>query len=394
MVTPDRERPRVLVVDDEQNVLDAMQRRLRNQFDLAVCADPAAGLDILQADGPFAVVVSDLQMPGMDGVEFLRRARQLAPDTVRVLLTGHADLGAALSAVNEGHVFRFLTKPVDSAVLAANLAAAVEQHRLIVSERVLLAETLHGAVRALIELLGLTNPHIFGHATIIKERASAVARRLGAGDDWTIEVAAMLSQVGAVTLPAETAQKLFAGRPLTRTEREAASRVPDVVERLLGNIPRMEPVREILSQQDAPFLPSGAALPLGARILKATVDFGVLESRGQQHQQAIETMRGRDGWYDPDVLAALADEVGQVDAASGRCHLRLSDLEVGCRLQDDLVSDSGMLLLARGQVVNEAILARIRSSWTDILGDRVLTVYRGADNAQPAPPDREATAAA
>lgn len=383
-------RPRVLLVDDDQNVLDALRRRLRNQFDLAVAADPARGLETLSSDGPFAVIVSDLNMPGMDGVELLSRAREQTPETVRILLTGHADLDAALSAVNEGHVFRFLTKPIDAAVLAASLDAAAKQHDLIVAERVLLRETLHGAVRALIELLGLTNPHIFGYATIIKERATAIARRLGAGEDWTIEVAAMLSQVGTVTLPPDTVRKLHMGRPLTRAEREAAGRVPDVVERLLENIPRMEPVREILALQDCPFHPRGTGLPLGARILKATVDFGILEAQGQQHQQAIETLRGRDGRYDPDVLTALEEEVIRTDAAPGRCHLRLSDLDVGCRLQEDLISDSGMLLLARGQVVNAAILERIRNSWTAVMGDRVVAVYRDPRRERPTEPSTTA----
>lgn len=101
-------RPRVLCVDDEPRVLAALARTLHRHFALTTAASGAGGLELLRREGPFAVVVSDLRMPGMDGVAFLARVREAAPDTVRVLLTGQADLAAAVAAVNEGNIFRFL----------------------------------------------------------------------------------------------------------------------------------------------------------------------------------------------------------------------------------------------------------------------------------------------
>jgi response regulator RpfG family c-di-GMP phosphodiesterase len=383
------ERPRILLVDDDPNVLDALRRTLRGSFDVAAAQDPQVALDLLAGSEPFPVVVSDLMMPGMNGVELLTRARALAPDSVRVLLTGHADLGAALAAVNEGHVFRFLTKPVDARLLRRNLEAAVEQHRLIVGERVLLRETLHGSVRALIELLGLTNPHVFGRATAIKQRAVGVAARLGATDDWTIGVAAMLSQVGLVTLPPETVAKLYCGRILNDDERRAVDELPAVVERLLGAIPRLEPVREILAFQDGRFQPRGCELPLGARILKAVTDFCVLESQGCQRERALGDMRARRGWYDPAVVDALEEVLAAANTHPRMTHSRVCDLALGYVLAEDLVTDSGMLLLARGQEVNPAILARVKNSWADIMGDRLLSVIRpGAEAAVEDAPSR------
>jgi DNA-binding NtrC family response regulator len=108
-----------------------------------------AGLERLSSDGPFAVVVSDMRMPEMNGAAFLAQVRERAPDTVRVLLTGQADLDSAIAAVNEGQIFRFLTKPCAPEMLISSLRAAEEQHRLITAERVLLEQTLHGAVKAL-----------------------------------------------------------------------------------------------------------------------------------------------------------------------------------------------------------------------------------------------------
>lgn len=123
-------RPRILLVDDDLGILEALQRQLRRQFDVRVANDPKEAIRLVLAEGPFSVVVSDLRMPGIDGVSLLFLIRQTAPDTVRVLLTGAGDMEAAISAINQGNVFRFLTKPCSSTTFLRTLEAAVEQYRL------------------------------------------------------------------------------------------------------------------------------------------------------------------------------------------------------------------------------------------------------------------------
>ena len=120
---------KILLVDDDRHSLDAIAVALRRRFAVSVAAGAKEGLERVCADGPYAVVVSDYKMPGMDGVEFLARVRELAPGSVRVMLTGHGDLEAAVAAVNKGEVFRFLTKPCPTAVLGAALDAGVEKYR-------------------------------------------------------------------------------------------------------------------------------------------------------------------------------------------------------------------------------------------------------------------------
>src|SRR5690606_31553364 len=179
--------------------------------------------------------------------EFLARARELRPDAVRVLLTGRADLDAAVAAVNEGQIFRFLTKPCPPPTLLRAVEAAAEQHRLITAERTLLDQTLRGAVRTLTDLLALMSPHAMGRAARMKALASAVASELGIRDLWEIEVAAMLSQVGAVTLPPEIAEKLFSGAPLGPDEQRLVDGVPAVSASLISHIPRLEGVARTIA---------------------------------------------------------------------------------------------------------------------------------------------------
>jgi DNA-binding NtrC family response regulator len=103
---------KVLLVDDDRNLLSAFNRQFHNRINLVTAASGEDGIQAITYDGPFAVVISDMQMPNMDGLKFLTHARSLSPDTVRVMLTGNANLDVAISAINDGNIFRFLNKPV------------------------------------------------------------------------------------------------------------------------------------------------------------------------------------------------------------------------------------------------------------------------------------------
>jgi response regulator RpfG family c-di-GMP phosphodiesterase len=371
-------RARILCVDDEPNVLDALRRTLHRTFDVTTAPGGEPGLAAIAAGPPFAVVVADMRMPGMNGAAFLARVRERAPDTVRVLLTGHADLADTIAAVNEGNIFRFLAKPCPPDTLLAALGAAVAQHRLVTAERVLLEQTLHGSVKLVTDLLALASPAAFGRATRLKQQVSRLADHLGGVPDrWQVEVAAMLSQIGGITLPAATAEKLYHGEALAAAEQEMVAALPRLAGQLLASIPRLEAVCDILRHQAARFdgagappdQPRGARLPWGARALKIAVDFDLLETRGVAGAEAVQTLRGRAGCYDPDLLSAFGDMLGAGGAESEVLALRLHDVRTGMTFADDVTTRTGVLLIARGQEVTVSLLHRIRN-FSDALGVR------------------------
>jgi DNA-binding NtrC family response regulator len=119
---------KILFVDDDANILAAYKRNLRKQFDILTAPSGEEGLSLLQAEGPFAVVLSDLRMPGMDGFEFLSRVKERSPDSLCIMLTGHAELQSSLRAVNEGYIFRFLTKPCKMDILATAIRSGLSQY--------------------------------------------------------------------------------------------------------------------------------------------------------------------------------------------------------------------------------------------------------------------------
>lgn len=128
-------REKILIVDDDEKMLDAYRRHLKKSFDVDVAKDGDLAMTLVGRNGPFAVIISDFRMPGMDGIEFLSRVREAAADSVRMMLTGYADLDIVMEAVNEGYIFRFLTKPCKPEDLRAALEAGVRQYQLIQKER-------------------------------------------------------------------------------------------------------------------------------------------------------------------------------------------------------------------------------------------------------------------
>jgi response regulator RpfG family c-di-GMP phosphodiesterase len=379
-------RPRVLCVDDEENVVAALSRALGLRYEVVTADSAAAGLARLASEPPFAVVISDLRMPGTDGATFLGRVRQLAPDTVRVLLTGNADLSAAVAAVNQGQLFRFLVKPCTAEALLGALSAAVEQHRLLTSERVLLEQTVHGSIKALTDLLAIVQPASFGRANRLKRHVEALAIELGVPDRWQVEVAALLSQVGYIVLPSEVAQRVHAGRRLTLAEQSLVERLPGLAEQLVASIPRLEAVRAILIHQKAPFVPGETGVPIGARMLRLAHDFDALESQGMSAAVALDTLESRSELYDPSVLEALRRLHGVVERASVVREMGLVDVRVGMVFATDVVGPNGVLLVARGQEVTANLLERIWNSWHGFATNlRVNMIIGGAAPAAPAP---------
>jgi response regulator RpfG family c-di-GMP phosphodiesterase len=362
-------RPRIMIVDDEALVLEGLQRQLWTHFEVTVATEPKEAMKLVVSKGPYAVVVSDLRMPGMDGVALLYCVRKLSPDTVRVLLTGNADVEAAIAAVNEGNIFRFLTKPCPTWMLIRALEASVEQHRLITTERVLLEQTLRGSLKTLTEILALVNPVTFGRAIRARKLINELATLERISDPWQAEIAAMLAQIGWVTLPTETTRKLYHGAALSTSEQVLVDNLPTLTEQLLANIPRLEPVREILHYQDKHYDGQGPpdnetcgdAIPWGARALKAVLDFDVLESQGYSAEVALDTMRLRTGWYDPAMLQALEKLRGEKPRESTVVKLPLHAVQSGMVFAQDVEICSGLLLIARGQEVTPSLVERIKN---------------------------------
>jgi response regulator RpfG family c-di-GMP phosphodiesterase len=356
----DEAKPRILCVDDEERVLAGIRVILRQSFDVVLETRPRAALERIQGGESFAVVISDMRMPEMNGAELLAGIRAAAPDTVRLLLTGFAEVDAAVAAINDGQVFRFLVKPCPPPQLREACRAALRQHELVTGERVLLEQTLRGAIATLTELLAIASPKAFGRAQRIKRMAAALARRVGHPEPWSVEVAAMLSQMGQITLDEGLIQKLYRGQPLDAAEQAQVDRLPTMVDGLLANIPRMEPIRAMVLGAHRPQPATDEAVRVGASILDVVLRFDALAIPGGNPSEAVAKVRAERPKLDANLAAALEATVAELYEA-GIVRLRVTDLRPGMVLASDVVTVAGALLLTRGQEVTETLVERLRA---------------------------------
>ena len=355
---------KVLFVDDEPAVLEGYRRLLRRDFTVETAVGGEAALARMASGAQYAVVVSDMRMPEMDGVELLTRVKAMAPDTQRMVLSGYADVERAISAVNEGSIFRFLTKPSDKDTLTSALHAGIAQFRMIRTEKDLLERTLRGSIQVLTEVLSLINPEAFGRTVRIRRYVNHIASKLGWESPWRFEIAAMLSQLGCITLHPDTLAAVAKGEELSHEERSRFDAHPIVACDLLSNIPRMESIAWMISHQNHPASAAEAArqdesIRLGAEALRLCVALERILARGLPRSQALERLKSSPEQFEPSLLAALADLELQT---GGRMAIRrkVADLNPGMILDEEVRAFTGMLLAAKGQEINHASLARLR----------------------------------
>lgn len=381
-------KPHILCVDDESRVVEGLALHLRKDYQVHTALGGEEGMRKLKELGSVAVVVSDMRMPGMDGATFLKRVMRTYPDASRILLTGEPGRDAAVLAVNEGQIFRFLTKPCPPDQLKAAIDAAVIHHRLLNSERVLLQETVIGCIQALVDVLAMTNPVAFGRASRIKRLAMQFADSLGCTGFWQLEAATMLSQLGYLSLPVELVEKLYYGQRLTPEEQVLADGVPQVAGKLLRHIPRLEPVMQILdatraSDEQLKALGDGT-IGLGARVLLIALDFDTLVTQGHSTDVAMQTIRLKATRYGESVIEKFGTLIGAASGSSEIRHMPLRLVQPGMTIMEDLRTHLGTLLVPRGFEVSQPFLERLHNFGATILSENVKVLVPAAKALQQA----------
>jgi response regulator RpfG family c-di-GMP phosphodiesterase len=368
-------RSHILCVDDEARVVEGLKLSLRHDYEVHTALSGEEGLRKLKELGGVDVVISDMRMPGMDGATFLKQVMRQYPETSRILLTGDPGRDAVVLAVNEGQIFRFLTKPCPPDKLKTAVDAAFLHHRLMTAERRMLEETVIGCIQALVDVLAIVNPIAFGRASRNKRLAMGFAASLGCTGYWQLEGAMMLSQLGYVSLPVELVEKLYYGERLTPEEQVLADGVPEVASKLLGHVPRLDPVIQILdaarvSDEQLRQLGNGT-IGLAARILQLTLDYDTLVSRGNEINVAVQMIRTKAPRYGEELIEQFAGFVGATPSSSEIRDMALRFVQPGMTIMQDVRTHSGTLLIPRGMEVTEPFIVRLRSLGASILDERI-----------------------
>jgi response regulator RpfG family c-di-GMP phosphodiesterase len=307
---------KILLVCGDVYVLDSVRRYLWGQFTIDTASGYKEGLQMLAQQGPFAVVVADYHMSEMDGVQLLIKAKEISPDAVRMMLIRYTELSRVIEAINEGYIFRFLVKPCHPDTLIQAFQAALKQYQLINAERELLETTLARSVQLFTEILSKVNPIAFGQSLRIRRVVKRIIYNLELSDAWQFELAAILSQIGRITLPSALLEKLRLRTPLSDDEKRLFASHPMIAYKWLVDIPRIEPIPMMVRDQQRSFneFPEDDETPyqrraaLGAQILKVAIDYESAIHNGTSHQDAVQTMLLHNQKYNLHLVNALGKE--------------------------------------------------------------------------------------
>ena len=411
----------LLFVDDEAGILSSLRRLFRpHGYRILIAESGAAGLAELEKT-PVDLVISDMRMPEMDGATFLKSVRQRWPDTVRILLTGYADVTSTVAAINEGEIYRYISKPWDDEEIVSTVRDALARQRLElenirltalaqtqnealkelnaslegkVAERTAeltqalsFVEQSHGELKksfltsvqvfaGLIELRsGVGGSRLAGHGRRVADMARSLAHRMGMSDGevQNIMLAGLLHDIGKLALSDELLGKAF--NTLTQDQRALVMKHPVVGQNILIAIERFKETAVLVRHHHECFDGSGypdglagVAIPKGCRILSVVNDYdalqiGTLVQRPLRPDEALVFLAdNRAKRYDPVVVDAFIKLIAETSkSGSGPVELpmRTMHLKPGMVLSRELQHRDGYLLLAKGGILTADIIGQL-----------------------------------
>ena len=379
----------ILFVDDEPLILKAIENSLfrrRKVWSMKFAIGAQEALEIL-ATTPCAVIVADMRMPGMDGIQLLREVKEKYSNIIRIMLTGTADIQTAIDAINTGEVFRFLSKPTTTKTLEDAIEAGLKQVRLIEAESRLLRETLTGTINLLYDLMASIDPGRHSRGLWMRDTVREVAQSIDIlKGRWEIEVAALLSQVGAISLPRELLKDRLSGDDEKSDEKDCLSGddeksdesqlsnlILETGTELVGRIPYLEAVSKIIRYQHKRFDGSGFPedsvaghdIPLGARVLKILHDFRKYDKQYHNRYRIQTRMRSVPGVYDTELMELIIPicplPYGVEAEENDRLELYAKDLKVGQKLLSHVRTVDNVIVVGAGNRLSPTFLARIKS---------------------------------
>lgn len=402
----------ILCVDDEANILAALRRAFRPLGYQVLLAESAKeGLLVLEQNNQIDLVISDMRMPEMDGARFLAEVRNQWPDIVRILLTGYADMESTIAAVNEGQIFRHISKPWNDGELLITVRNALEKRVLQrekqrleqltaqqnielkrlnagleekVSERTQelvlahekLKQSFFTSIQLFSNMLELRAGHMAGHSCRVADLSRKIAQemKLDEADAQNTFLAALLHDIGKIGLPDDLLRKpitQMAGDELSRWRRHASlgEQALLALDSLRGVAAIIRAHHETFDGKGFPDGKSGLTIPIGARILSVANEYdgylwGTLNGKRYEEEAARHMIaQGRGRRYDPSVTDAFMTVTGGLKKEvinNDETELSTGELKVGMVLSRNLVNYDGIVLLTAQQTLTETVITQLR----------------------------------
>lgn len=407
--------PKILCVDDEPNILSSLRRLFRNKgYKVLTATGGNEGLAVLENE-TVDLVISDMRMPVMDGAVFLEHVRNRWPDTIRLLLTGYADVQSIIEAINRGEIYRYITKPWDDndivlvvrqalerkalelekkrleeltqrqneelKALNASLEAKVEErtaalrqaHDSLIHANEKLKNSFLTSIKVFSNVIEMRGGKLVGHSRRVADLARKIAKKLGmdAREIQEIFVAGLLADIGKIGFSDElldTPINQLNGEQLGQFHKHTLR-----AEQLLMPLDDLRATAKILRSQHERFdgrgFPDGLTgdeIPIGARILALSSDYdnlqiGVLTPKRVHPDDAKNLIiHGAGSRYDEKVVTAFKQVFGAATEDVEMQEVTTRHLLPGMVLFSDVISREGMLLLPADHVLDEHLIENLR----------------------------------
>lgn len=359
---------RILLVDDEPEILTSFSGILKTKYDAYFSESAVEALEIVKNNKPFACIISDFRMPKMNGIEFLTEVMKTNSDTVRILMTGHADFQTVVNAVNEGNIFRFLSKPVPIELLIKTINDSLRQYDLINSEKELLDKTLKGTIKLLIDIQSVTNPEASVRISRLRKITKKIAEKKDLSLSWELDIAVMLSNIGHISLTQELLEKIYRNHPLDESEVANLKSSFKFGAGLVKNIPRFENIAQIIEFQSyatKDFYVSESIINsyqfYASQIITIAKDYDHLIANGKTHKEAISRLKRRNYWFE-DIIDIIDEEFKtSIDTPTNIKSVLIRDLKPDMILEEDIVDSYGMILYGKGRELTNLIILKLLS---------------------------------
>ncbi len=407
----------LLFVDDEENIQRSLQRVFRREgYNILTASSGGEGLEKI-AQTPVDLILSDQRMPQMSGVEFLREVRKTSPDTVRIILTGYADVQAAMDAINQGEVYRFITKPWNQQELKLTVKRALEQRDLLLENRRLnelikrqndelmelnrnlerkvqertqeirakneelsrlyggLEKNFLDSIRVFASLVELRDSYTGSHSKRVAAFSKSIAEKWGLEEKeiLDVEIAAILHDIGKIGIPDKVLTKPY--EEMGQEERKIYEQHPIIGQASIQIIENLQQVGVLIRHHheswDGGGYPDGLkeeSIPLGSRIISVVNAYDLLLNRRvysqkvTRYQVTEELKRNRGMRFDPEVVNIFLEllEVKEVKAKEQvEMRLPLQQLQEGMVLSRDLYTSKGILLIPKEEAIRRAHIDKI-----------------------------------
>jgi response regulator RpfG family c-di-GMP phosphodiesterase len=386
----------VLLVDDEERLLAGLRRQLRGKFEVVTAVGGAQAMEILESKSEIAVVISDMHMPGMTGVEVLEAFSKKSPTTTRIMLTGNADQDCAVEAINKSHVFGFLNKPCSTDMLIESIEGGLDYHRSLVREKKLIETTLAGSIKLLSDVVSLMDPAATSGCRKVSRWAGILAPHLTGVARWEIDFASMLAPIGRVSVPFDILARHSKAESLSDAELAVLASAPAEGSRLLNNIPRMSGISKAVLYQDKNYDGSGFPadeikekdIPIISRLLRILKVLAEIAGDNDLTDDHLNKLTNNKEWFDPEILQLAREhlikremgiEQGQEEVENNDQTIGVADknakpkeepiiLEIktgtlhrGKTLAEDFYNVDGALLLSKGTVLSQSQVDKLQS---------------------------------